>query len=142
MTRAFDRSNLIFSRRCNDLIFQTAAIKLFLPKGRRKRYTDFTYQHHTVSGGRVTFGGIETGTRDPETSANLQAYLATRIPDPQQRRTVGIDTCLVQSTEDGPLEEISFISPAKRREADDSSNAPVAKFESPYCAADRRTYLT
>jgi len=35
MTRAFDRSNLIFTRRCNDLIFQTAAIKLFLEFGAR-----------------------------------------------------------------------------------------------------------
>ena len=35
---AFDRSNLIFTRRSNDLIFQTAAIKLFLPKAQRRRY--------------------------------------------------------------------------------------------------------
>ena len=36
-------ANLIFTRRSNDLIFQTAAIKLFLPKAQR-RYADFSYQ--------------------------------------------------------------------------------------------------
>lgn len=40
---AFDRSNLIFTRRSNDLIFHTAAIKLFLPKAKRRRYADFSY---------------------------------------------------------------------------------------------------
>ena len=75
MIAAFDRSNLIFTRRCNDLIFQTAAIKLFLPLAKRKRYTDFTYQHHTIYEGRVTFGGIETGTaqgRTRERNSQLQ----------------------------------------------------------------------
>lgn len=38
---------------------------------RRKRYVDFTYQHHTVSGGLVAFGGLETGTRDAKASENL-----------------------------------------------------------------------
>lgn len=146
MIAAFDRSNLIFTRRCNDLIFQTAAIKLFLPLAKRKRYTDFTYQHHTIYEGRVTFGGIETGTADAAASENLEAYLSRHIPDPKQRLKVDVDTCLVQATEGGPLEEIKYISPAKARskgEADTSThNVAVARFESPYCSADLRTYLT
>ena len=48
MIGAFDRSNLIFTRRSNDLIFQTAAVKLLMAKEQRTRYTDFSYQHHTV----------------------------------------------------------------------------------------------
>ena len=144
MIKAFDRSNLIFTRRCNDLIFQTAAIKLFLPLAKRKRYTDFTYQHHTVSEGLVTFGGIETGTGDADATEHLQAYLSKGIPDPKQRRKVDVDTCLVQAVEGGPLEEIKYISPAKAKtEADTSThNVAVSRFESPYCSADQRTYLT
>jgi len=145
MIAAFDRSNLIFTRRCNDLIFQTAAIKLFMPKSKRRRYVDFTYQHHTVSGGLVTFGGIETGYDDPQARHNLHVYKQKHIPE-RQRRKVEIETCLVQAEHDGDLTEIHYISPASLRQRDDadstSVNTVVARFESPYCGPDGKAYLT
>ena len=71
---AFDRSNLIFTVRSNDLIFQTAAIKLFMPKERRRRYSDFSYQHHTIRNGSVLYGGVEAGWRDDKAQDLLASY--------------------------------------------------------------------
>lgn len=145
MIRAFDQSNLIFTRRCNDLIFQTAVIKLFMQKLKRKRYTDFTYQHHTVSNGEVTFGGIESGYQDPSAMRNLQAYLDKHIPETQRQR-VDIETCSVQSLHGGEMHDIFYISPASGRQRDQAdkitANTVVSRFESPYCAPDQQTYLT
>lgn len=145
MIAAFDRSNLIFTRRCNDLIFQTAAIKLYMPKIKRKRYVDFTYQHHTVSNGLVTFGGIESGSADPNAMRNLQKYLEKHIPG-KQRSQINIETCDVQSVVNGELVSISYISPAsfrQRSEAEtNTGNIVVNRFESPYCSPGSKTYLT
>mmetsp|Transcript_15017 Transcript_15017/g.22561 ORF Transcript_15017/g.22561 Transcript_15017/m.22561 type:complete len:457 (-) Transcript_15017:107-1477(-) len=74
MITEFDQSKLIFTHRSNDLIFQTAAIKLFMPPSRRSRFIDFTYQHHTTRHGAVVFGGIESGTTDPQAVARIQNY--------------------------------------------------------------------
>ena len=174
MIKAFDRSNLIFSRRLNDLIFQTAAIKLFLPLRKRKRYADFTYQHHTVDEGRVTcvaarkhflldgriarnstisstpaeeparrYGGIEIGALDPDGKGNLDQYVQQKIPK-SQRKSIDVDTCLVQETRGGPLAEISYISPAKVRPTDMKRGVNIAQFESPHCSErdDRTSLLT
>ncbi|KAH8071782.1 hypothetical protein JL721_4290 [Aureococcus anophagefferens] len=141
MIAAFDRSNLIFTRRCNDLIFQTAAIKLFLPLAKRKRYTDFTYQHHTIYEGRVTFGGIETGTADAAASENLDAYPQPPHPGPEAAPQVDVDTCLVQATEGGPRGRHPRPRPGPRRGDADAANVAVAASE-PRRSADLRTYLT
>ena len=145
MISAFDRSNLIFTRRCNDLIFQTAAIKLFMPKAKRRRYVDFTYQHHTVSNGLVTFGGIESGFNDLRALHNLHEYQRKHIPE-KQRRKVDVESCSVQSDENGDFTEIFYVSPASIRQRDDadstSVNTVVARFESPYCGPDRKQHLT
>ena len=74
MIAAFDESGLIFTHRANDLIFQTAAIRLFMPPARRARLVDFTYQHHTMRHGTVNYGGVESGTRDPDAAKTLDAY--------------------------------------------------------------------
>ena len=74
MVQAFDESGLIFTHRANDLIFQTAAIRLFMPPQRRARLVDFTYQHHTMRHGVVNYGGVESGTRDPRAEATLADY--------------------------------------------------------------------
>ena len=75
LIRAFDASFLIFTHRDNDLIFQTAAVRLFMSKAQRRRYIDWSYQHHTVVKGRVVFGGIEVGTHDAHQAETFATYL-------------------------------------------------------------------
>lgn len=77
MIQAFDASGLIFTHRSNDLIFQTAALRLFMPVEKRFRHVDFTYQHHTMRHNAVQYGGIESGTADNETAGRLAAYAST-----------------------------------------------------------------
>lgn len=62
--QAFDDSHLIFTHRDNDLIFQTAAVKLFASPLQVLHFADWTYQHHTVRNGKVVFGGIQFGIGD------------------------------------------------------------------------------
>lgn len=137
MIRAFDRSNLIFSRRCNDLVFQTAIIKLFMPIHRRKRYVDFTYQHHTVSSGEITFGGIETGYLDKNPGRNLQRYRHKHMR-PTSGDSFKVRICHVQAVLDGPLHKTYYISPAADTYEIDAENLDTKnllgnRFESPYC---------
>ena len=123
---AFDRSNLIFTVRSNDLIFQTAAIKLFMPKSRRRRYSDFSYQHHTIRNGSVLYGGIEAGWRDDGGQALLAAYASkttgthrardANVTDRVAFRTwttgdLVVRRCAVQEELDGPFRETLYVSP-------------------------------
>lgn len=73
-TREFDRSMLIFENRDNDLIFQTAVIRLFLMPIYRKHFIDFTYLHHTIVKDLVRYGGIESGTNDPNWESTFDNY--------------------------------------------------------------------
>ena len=77
MMAQFDKSGLIFSRRTNDLVFQTAAVKLFLPTELRHHFVDFSYSHHTVQQGRIAWGGIEIGSNDQNSNETLSNYLST-----------------------------------------------------------------
>ncbi|CAB9497277.1 glycosyltransferase family 15 protein [Seminavis robusta] len=65
--QAFDASNLIYSQRDNDLIFQTAAVKLFAEPRAVLKYVDWSYAHVTVIDGKWVFGGVSFGTEDPKT---------------------------------------------------------------------------
>lgn len=143
LMRAFDRSNLIFTRRCNDLIFQTAVVKLFMPKSLRKRYTDFTYQHHTVSSGAITFGGIETGHLDPNPAGNLEQY-REKFLSMNSSGYIKVRVCNVQSVYNGPLHKTYYISPAadqQKHDAELTTTVLVNRFESPYCGQDERTLV-
>lgn len=71
---AFDRSLLIFKRRTNDLVLQTAAVGLFMAPQYRKHFTDFSYMHHTIVAGSVIYGGLETGTEDGDWQTTLASY--------------------------------------------------------------------
>jgi hypothetical protein len=71
---AFDKSNRIFTFRDNDLIFQSAAVRLFTNATSRFHYTDFTYLHHTIRYGIVIYGGIETGTDDKNADRAIAEY--------------------------------------------------------------------
>ena len=145
MISAFDRSNLIFTRRSNDLIFQTAVIKLLMPRHKRTRYTDFTYQHHTVQNGAVTYGGLETGWNDAAATAALRRYRDTWTADDGHRELppLSVRPCAVQSDDGGPFRPTFFISPG--RDASENENRQVEpaaarpRFESPYCGPDGRT---
>mmetsp|Transcript_29638 Transcript_29638/g.102137 ORF Transcript_29638/g.102137 Transcript_29638/m.102137 type:complete len:140 (+) Transcript_29638:149-568(+) len=138
MISSFDRSNLIFTRRCNDLIFQTAVLKLFMAPARRKRYADFTYQHHTVSEGVVTFGGLETGFSDAHAQAHLEAYLRKNVKEKTQ---LDVEQCSVQEVEGGEYSTIQFVSPAKLRLRATSPSAAPARFESPFCPDEGKMAL-
>ena len=137
---AFDRSNLIFTRRCNDLIFTTAVVKLLMPRAARTRYVDFSYQHHTVQNGLVTFGGLETGTDDPAPAATAAAYAAAyRSGGPP----LVARECSVQADEGGAFRDALFVSPArdaasrptKSRRRGEVPTGPL-RFESPHCGPD------
>ena len=148
---AFDRSNLIFTRRSNDLIFQTAAIKLFLPKARRRRYADFSYQHHTITNGAVLYGGIESGWRDRRARHTLRAYAhkhvgAHRDRDPQTGlRTnwttpdLRVRSCHVQEHVDGPFRPTYYVAPP--HDATQAHRQRPPNFIAPFCGPGRRTAL-
>jgi hypothetical protein len=72
--QAFDKSNRIFTFRDNDLIFQTAAVRLFMNVSDRIQYTDFSYLHHTIRYGIVLWGGVETGTEDQNAERLIEEY--------------------------------------------------------------------
>lgn len=93
---AYDRSGLIFTHRANDLIFQTAAVRLFLPRRRWRRFADWTYQHHTIRDGHVAWGGLETGYDDARADATLDAYLRRWHPPESLRSNDRVRACRVQ----------------------------------------------
>jgi hypothetical protein len=101
--------------RAGDLLFQTAAIKLFMPKARRWRYADFTYRHYSILNGKVVFGGIETGWRDRDAWATLREYASKYIGVNNASGTTSdlrVRKCGVQKEVDGPFWPTLYISPA------------------------------
>ena len=71
---------------------------------RRTRLVDFTYQHHTMTHGAVNFGGIESGTKDAEAAARLEAYAS--------KHGGVVQTCKVGADHKTELEHILFVNPA------------------------------
>ena len=148
---AFDRSNLIFTRRSNDLIFQTAAIKLFLPKAQRRRYADFSYQHHTITNGAVLYGGIESGWRDRRARHTLRAYAQKHVGAHRDRdpatglRTnwttpdLRVRSCHVQEHVDGPFRSTYYVAPP--HDATQAHRQRPPNFIAPFCGPGRRTAL-
>ena len=148
---AFDRSNLIFTRRSNDLIFQTAAIKLFLPKAQRRRYADFSYQHHTITNGAVLYGGIESGWRDRRARHTLRAYAQKHVGAHRDRdpatglRTnwttpdLRVRSCHVQEHVDGPFRPTYYVAPP--HDATQAHRQRPPNIIAPFCGPGRRTAL-
>ena len=68
----FDRVGGWYKYRWNDLIFQTAALQVFMPKERIYRFTDWTYEHATIVEGKLGFGGIFEGLADQGSDAVTQ----------------------------------------------------------------------
>ena len=75
-TQAFDISNLIFTQRDNDLIFQTAAVNLFLESNKIMHFTDWSYLHHTIRFGKVLWGGMDISYNDKEASRKIHSYVS------------------------------------------------------------------
>ena len=135
---AFDRSNLIFTHRAGDLLFQTASVKLFMPKARRRRYADFTYRHHSIIGGKVAFGGIEAGWRDRDARATLKAYASTYEGVGNGTGTTSdlrVRKCGVQEEVDGPFRPTLYISPAL--DAAETHHMPPSFTMAPFCEEPR-----
>lgn len=127
--RAFDASALIFSHRHNDLIFQTAAVRLLLPRERWRRFADFSYQHHTVRDGRVTWGGLETGYADPDSKKTVTDYLRRW----HAHRPVASKKCRVQLTRnDSRFYDVAYVPHGRTR-----WGVPAA----PYCPKAGRAPL-
>ena len=133
------------------VIFQTAAIKLFLPKAQRRRYADFSYQHHTITNGAVLYGGIESGWRDRRARHTLRAYAhkhvgAHRDRDPQTGlRTnwttpdLRVRSCHVQEHVDGPFRPTYYVAPP--HDATQAYRQRPPNFIAPFCGPGRRTAL-
>jgi hypothetical protein len=62
----FDRLGGWYKYRWNDLIFQSAAVQIFLPKAKVYKFTDWTYEHATITKGELLWGGIYEGSLDKE----------------------------------------------------------------------------
>ena len=73
---AFDESHYIFIHRHNDLILQTAAVKLLMAAEKRYHFIDWSYHHHTIHGGKVDYGGIDIGVDDTNGEETLRKYLS------------------------------------------------------------------
>jgi hypothetical protein len=75
-TLAFDFSRLTFIERDNDLIFQTAAVRLFANMTTEvHHFMDFTYVHHTLRNGHVKWGGLDVGLLDEKNEQNIDQYV-------------------------------------------------------------------
>ena len=113
---AFDDSALIFTHRNNDLIFQTAAVRLLLPRDRWRRFADFSYVHHTIREGDVRWGGLETGYADAGAAATLQAYLDAWHAGERLEGSARVAACDVQLTAgDGDFKRVSYVPHGKTR---------------------------
>jgi len=108
--RAFDDSGLIVTHRNNDLIFQTAAVRLLLPREKWRRFADFSYQHHTIRDGSVRWGGLETGYADPDAARLLNRYLARWHAGDAPGDPPRVATCDVQlAANDSKFRTVSYV---------------------------------
>lgn len=135
LRRAFDDSALIFTRRNNDLIFQTAVVRLLLPREKWRRFADFSYQHHTVRDGEVRWGGVETGYDDADADATLQRYLDKWHPGEAVATSPRVRTCDVQLAAGGIYRAVRYVPHGETRWRGGRGLA------APYCNTDGRAAL-
>jgi alpha 1,2-mannosyltransferase len=82
LIKHFDRTGGIYKYRWNDLIFQTAAVQIFLPASKVHKFTDWTYEHATIRNGKLDWGGIYPGEGDennPAVKAFREEFGKTQI---------------------------------------------------------------
>lgn len=70
-----DRTGGNFIYRWNDLVTQSVAVQLFLPKTQVHKFTDWTYEHATLQGSRLVWGGIAAGSKDINAKEHLDAFI-------------------------------------------------------------------
>ena len=105
--RAFDASGLIYTQRDNDLVFQSAVVRLLSTRSATLKFADWGYAHITVNSGRWLYGGASVGSNEPaEVEAvdrRFQAWARNRynisVRTHQQR--CGSETLLVSSKHRG-----------------------------------------
>jgi len=61
-----DRVGAAYKYRWGDLLIQSAAVQIFMPKGKVYKFEDWTYEHATIIGGKLKYGGIYHGTQDKD----------------------------------------------------------------------------
>ena len=66
LQRRFEESRLIFTRRLNDLVFQSVVVQTLLPPLRRRHFLDFGYDHTTIRNGSAFVGGFESAYTDAD----------------------------------------------------------------------------
>lgn len=108
-----DASGLQYRWRWNDLIVQSAAVQMHLPRAKLHLFTDFSYEHATrgdsAAANRtdcVLFGGYAQGTRDAEGWSRGLRFLGEMCAAPCWRvhvtplamRGVGVETSTVAVT--------------------------------------------
>mmetsp|Transcript_24642 Transcript_24642/g.80548 ORF Transcript_24642/g.80548 Transcript_24642/m.80548 type:complete len:292 (+) Transcript_24642:520-1395(+) len=138
LREAFDASHLIFTKRDNDLIFQTAAVKLFTAEAERNHFVDWTYQHHTMANRSIMWGGVDGGAADANTLDTLTDYCARYGKDPQK----DVRTCVIRDAAFcfDPAEALEEGAPAFAPGCDTMYVASgQAVGSAPFCARAART---
>lgn len=103
----------IYLRRWNDILWQSAAVQIFMPLARVRMLRDFAYEHATFSRLNrthwdgtsgvercVLFGGLALGSRDNQSAARSRLGQMLRMP-PCRSRNIGQKSfrpCVVASS--------------------------------------------
>lgn len=66
--RHMDRIGAGYKYRWSDLLIQSAAVQIFMPKKEVYKFQDWTYEHATRSGDELRWGGVFQGTLDKDHS--------------------------------------------------------------------------
>lgn len=77
--RWIDDSQEIYTNRLGDLQIHTAAVSVFSPIDRIYRFTDFSYQHMTYSGGCPFYGVIQQGYNDVNCSVLIRDFVEREV---------------------------------------------------------------
>jgi alpha 1,2-mannosyltransferase len=80
----FDRLGGWYKYRWNDLIFQSAAVQIFLPREKLYKFTDWTYEHATIKQGKLFWGGIYAGDKDK--NCEVVRRFQEAYPEPEYLR--------------------------------------------------------
>ena len=97
--KEFDKSNQIYVYGSGDLLFQSTAVQLFMPRINRKRYLDFSYYHHTRDDLGLHGGGMSIAQNDPRKDQLITNYL--EIAGEKKLRVVKCENMQSQWFENG-----------------------------------------
>lgn len=79
--RFLDRSGGIYRYRWNDLLIQSAAVQLFLRPEQIHKFTDWSYEHASIAGTTVRWGGYYPAPNDTSGAAQFKkTYGCNRHP--------------------------------------------------------------